>query len=161
EVVALHHSGIYAKNAAGEPLSVNGTVWRPEMGETRLKWLYNEGARVSRLLAHMKQQPLDPGRRAILDEMNSAASGSVTMPPAKYESGAVASDIEVSSDSGAVTWTIPVRISVSVGNTVASQPVAGTSTSTPPLQPQPGSAAPASGSNQESSEEAILNAARE
>jgi len=47
---ALHHSGVWKTNAAGEPISVDGPVWRPEMGENRIQWLYNEGIRVSVLL---------------------------------------------------------------------------------------------------------------
>lgn len=70
EVVALHHSGVYRKAPSGEPLTKDNQIWRPEMGEHRIDWIANEGARVSRILAHLRGQAatLSPTERALLEE---------------------------------------------------------------------------------------------
>ena len=132
EVVALHHSGVWKTNAAGEPISVEGTVWRPEMGEDRIQWLYNEGIRVSVLLAHIKQQNINARMSALLQEMlNKVPSGSVAIASASTGQTAVAASSGkeqktllqsalagnvVTGPDGAVTWTIPLQVSVSLGN---------------------------------------------
>jgi endonuclease G, mitochondrial len=38
EVVGLHHSGVWATNNAGQPLAIDGEVWREDMGEHRIRW---------------------------------------------------------------------------------------------------------------------------
>ncbi|WP_327349116.1 endonuclease [Streptomyces europaeiscabiei] len=55
EVVALHHAGVPLKDADGRFLSVDGSLWRPEMGESRLAWKANEGVRISRVLQAVRQ----------------------------------------------------------------------------------------------------------
>lgn len=65
EVVALHHSAVPKTDAAGRPLSVDGTVWRPDMGEQQLAWRANEGVRISRVLRTLHEVPL-PGEAARL-----------------------------------------------------------------------------------------------
>src|SRR5882724_1902278 len=56
EVVGLHHSGVWEKNAAGQILAVDGRVWDESMGEHRIKWIANEGVRASKLIAHLRNQ---------------------------------------------------------------------------------------------------------
>jgi endonuclease G len=70
EVVALHHSGVPARDGQGRVLATDGRVWDESMGEQRINWVANEGARVSRLLAHIKDRPLaDSSQRRLRAEM--------------------------------------------------------------------------------------------
>lgn len=67
QVVALHHSGVPARDGNGKYLTVDGQVWTPEMGEQRIKWVANEGIRVSRLVANLQQQGDHALLRGIFD----------------------------------------------------------------------------------------------
>ncbi len=133
EVVALHHSGVWKTNAAGEPISVDGTVWRPEMGENRIQWLYNEGIRVSVLLTHIQQQQIDTPMSALLQEMlnkvptdsvviasapnNQSAAGTSAATEEKRSVQSALSRDAVTGPDGAITWTVPLQVSISLGKT--------------------------------------------
>jgi endonuclease G len=69
EVVALHHSGVPKIDAEGRTLTVDGTVWREEMGEHRIHWLANEGVRVSRIVKQIKQASLNAEQDRLRREM--------------------------------------------------------------------------------------------
>ena len=58
EVIALHHSGVPRRDPAGQILTRSGDPWTPPMDETQIDWVANEGARVSRIVAHLAAQPL-------------------------------------------------------------------------------------------------------
>lgn len=73
EVVALHHSGVWATNPAGQPLAIDGRVWREEMGEHRIKWIANEGARISKIVAHLRRQAMNAPQLRLLEEMFAAS----------------------------------------------------------------------------------------
>jgi len=47
EVVALHHSGVPQPDGQGGYIAVDGGTWKPSMGEHRIKWIANEGVRIS------------------------------------------------------------------------------------------------------------------
>ncbi|ULJ74483.1 DNA/RNA non-specific endonuclease [Rhizobium gallicum] len=52
EVVALHHSGVPAKDEAGNWLDKDGNIWRRgEQPVERIQWVANEAVRVSSLVA--------------------------------------------------------------------------------------------------------------
>ena len=53
QVVALHHSGVPDKDSAGNILALDGQIWKPEMGEERIKWIANEGVRISSIVAEL------------------------------------------------------------------------------------------------------------
>ena len=59
EVVGLHHAGVWRTNAAGQILARNGQVWREDMGDDEIDWIANEGARISRVVAHLRSQPMN------------------------------------------------------------------------------------------------------
>jgi endonuclease G, mitochondrial len=69
EVVALHHSGVIDKNQNDEPLALNGGVWKPSMGESQIKWKANEGARISRIVAHVQAADFRGIRGGLVEEM--------------------------------------------------------------------------------------------
>ena len=67
EMVGLHHSGWPKRDEQGRILTVNNELWSREMGELAIKWLGNEGARVSQILQIVKaeQAAMDAGRQAL------------------------------------------------------------------------------------------------
>lgn len=120
EVVALHHSGVWDKNPAGQILSIDGQVWREEMGEHRIKWIANEGVRISRIIAHLRRQPIQDAQRRIFDEMLTAPppppqpeGEHVLSPPSVPKWGC--SPVSVSPD-GTATCTIPLSVSLRIGS---------------------------------------------
>jgi endonuclease G, mitochondrial len=69
ELVALHHASI-PQVRDGRVLAVDGTPWTEEMGDDRVRWIANEGARVSAIVKHLTEQQLqDPARQAILQAL--------------------------------------------------------------------------------------------
>lgn len=122
EVIGLHHSGVPARNAAGRIRTTDGDEWRPDMGEDRIKWIANEGIRISRVLANLKSrrpdmngeqrrwldEMLDPARRPPFPERAPAGSGGGGGGVRAVSSGA-------GSGGGGATWTIPLTVTVQVG----------------------------------------------
>jgi endonuclease G len=146
EVVGLHHSGVPKRDAQGRILTVDGQVWTPAMGDHRIDWIANEGARVSQILAHVKNiAGLATTARALRDSLFSAATSGSSTPtidrPEEVRQSANASPT-VTAD-GTATWTIPLQISVRLGG--LSQPAGVPADSTAPLSmTSPTSAAPVS-----------------
>ena len=138
EVVALHHSGVWKQNAAGQILARDGTVWTSAMGEDKIDWIANEGARVSKIIASLRAQPMSDAQRKLFDEM--MAMGKTPPRDATEETGTTAGsqshDVAPSGASvkcgpdGTATWSIPLTISIRVGGEGPSASVA-----TPPPPP--------------------------
>lgn len=55
-VVALHHSGVPAKDEAGRVLTIDGRPFDPSTDDddSRIKWIANEGIRVSRIVGRLR-----------------------------------------------------------------------------------------------------------
>src|SRR5439155_21158896 len=68
EVVGLHHSGVPDTDAQGRTLSIDGKPWTQDMGEDRIRWIANEGIRVSRIIADLQDRVRGPAK-TFLDEM--------------------------------------------------------------------------------------------
>lgn len=142
EVVALHHSGVWATNPAGQPLAIDGRVWREEMGEHRIKWIANEGARISKIVAHLRRQAMNAPHLRLLEEMFAASpppfeggsEGRGASPPGATQpvQATVGAD-------GTVTWTIPLSVSVRLGGIGAS------TSSLAPSEPVPSDVTPPAG----------------
>ncbi|CAA9448159.1 Serine protease, subtilase family [uncultured Rubrobacteraceae bacterium] len=81
EVVGLHHSGVLATNASGQPLAVDGRVWREEMGEHRIKWVANEGVRISSIIADLRRRVTAPPHLRLFEEMFAAPPAASPAPP--------------------------------------------------------------------------------
>jgi endonuclease G, mitochondrial len=118
EVVALHHSGVPKRDRLGQILSVNGTIWTNDQGEQNIAWIANEGVRISRIVKHIQRQRLEADakqfRDQLFEEIPYLPLPSQVTPMANIDplsanfSGAIASD-------GTVTWTIPLQVSVKLG----------------------------------------------
>jgi V8-like Glu-specific endopeptidase len=142
EVVALHHSGVPKRTPDGQILAADGTLWRPEMGDDRIKWIANEGVRVSRIIKHLREQITNDAQRAMFDAILARSQNDqpvVSRPRQAQErqgvSSAPSASVTTSSD-GVATWTIPLTISIGIGGAKDAAPMA----SVPPLpllQPAP------------------------
>jgi endonuclease I/V8-like Glu-specific endopeptidase len=141
EVVALHHSGVPKRDEQGHLLTKEGNLWTPEMGEHRIAWSANEGARVSQIVRHIKRRSLPAGaQRRLRDEMFEATPPPflptlLTRPDGEEgaaqlasSSGSAAASI---SEDGSAVWTLPLRVSVNLGQRHDS----GAATNTPALSP--------------------------
>ncbi|MGC0419667.1 trypsin-like peptidase domain-containing protein [Embleya sp. AB8] len=73
EAVALHHAGVPAHDASGAVLDLHDRPWRPEQGLAEVKWIANEGVRVSVILARLAALATDDAQRALLAELGPAS----------------------------------------------------------------------------------------
>jgi endonuclease I/V8-like Glu-specific endopeptidase len=142
EVVALHHSGVPRTDDQGRILNRDGSIWSEEMGEHQIDWIANEGVRVSRIVQDIKKQRLTDDRRKLRNQLFDAEpsqpslpnlpnpSGPLQTPPATdtrpmtpAPTGDSTSVTPVTVDAGIATWTIPLQISVRLGQaTISSVP---------------------------------------
>jgi V8-like Glu-specific endopeptidase len=143
EVVALHHSGVPHLSPEGKIQSTDGRDWEEWMGEQRIDWIANEGVRVSRLVQHVQAQDLTGLQRQLVEEMLAAKpperpsapakpperpSMPVEQPPAPW--GADEQQVEAAGQGAGLppaqghgaTWTIPLQVSVSLGQASLHQP---------------------------------------
>ena len=110
EVVALHHSGVPKRDANGNILAIDGSIWKPSMGDQKIDWISNEGVRVSRIVADIKSQPLDSDAAKKLRDTLVSANESTLLPSASAGPSSLAGDT-----GGIARWTIPLQITVQVG----------------------------------------------
>ena len=167
EVVGIHHSGVPAKNAAGQILAIDGRVWTQSMGEHRINWISNEGVRISKLLAHIRQQPLTQEQRIMFEEVFTSAQ--IPSGPLAPQEGGVTSfvpasvpasngNVTVGAD-GSATWTVPISVSIRVGDMgVVSKPTTIADMSV--LSPQPATPPDPVGTATSKTPDEILEAAR-
>ncbi len=137
EVVGLHHSGVPKRDANGKILARDGQVWQPSMGEHRIDWLANEGARISRIVHHIKAQTLSPQAQRLWDEMFAgdpmAGLRSRSQQAGKIE---LLQPVPTTIQQGQnleVTWTIPLQVSVRLPMPATLPPAA----AQPPAVPSP------------------------
>ena len=136
QLVALHHSGVPRRDANGNVLSRDGSIWREEMGDQAIDWVANEGVRLSRILEFIRETTLASSTAERLrDELfNSIArEGAVPMPkpaqdPHRGSQDVAATHLATPTANG-VTLTIPLQINISLG--AVSTPVAAPSASVP------------------------------
>lgn len=74
QIVALHHSGVPAKDAQGNWLTIDGKIWDSSMDESRIKWVANEGVRISRIVNKVESASgAHPLVRQFLDRIKAIA----------------------------------------------------------------------------------------
>jgi endonuclease I/V8-like Glu-specific endopeptidase len=148
EVVALHHSGVpFKKN--GQIMSTTPDVpWSPDMGDHRIKWLANEGVRISRIVKFIKQQNFSGVQRKLRDQMfNSVPSildgklerrvqtqGSLVSPVTP--NGATGNNLLTQHAENGISLEIPLRININLGKPEP-QPSASIQSVLPVNQPTP------------------------
>jgi V8-like Glu-specific endopeptidase len=123
EVVGLHHSGVWATNAAGQILAIDGQIWHESMGEHRIKWIANEGVRISKLVAHLRQQSMTQAERKLFEAVLIVPSS--TTPEGQNLPALDRSPLPkvIMSEDGTATWTIPLSVSIRLGEIGSVQPV--------------------------------------
>jgi endonuclease G, mitochondrial len=115
EVVALHHSGVPARDERGNILTIDDRIWHKDLGESRIKWLANEGVRISRIVEHLKQQNLSIEQRQLRDRIfDSAAIAPTVSPTINPETKTMPTPEPIGSDRS-ITWNIPLQVTVSLG----------------------------------------------
>lgn len=137
EVVALHHAGKPKRNANGDIVNMQGQVWQNWMGEHQIQWESNEGARVSRIVAHVNALPLTAAERALFQSALQPFTAPVSPSEARSESenNSAGANPVVAAD-GTATWTIPLRVSLSLGGLMA-PPAAAPAPQQPVMAPAP------------------------
>jgi endonuclease G len=124
EVVALHHSGVPRRDDRGRILTRDGTLWTADMGELRIDWIANEGARASRVVRHVKEQTLSTeAQRRLRSEMleadppeappfSSLGGPDEATPRFVTAEGSLSPSV---GEDGSAVWTLPLRVSVGLG----------------------------------------------
>lgn len=125
EIVGLHHSGVPDRDPAGNILAVDGTLWTEDLGESKIKWLANEGARISSILTRIDEASaaMPPEQQRLVGQILNPPT-TVVLPPSETGPNA-APEIQagtsvvpaVESASGSVSLTIPLHITVRLGDT--------------------------------------------
>jgi V8-like Glu-specific endopeptidase len=68
EVVGLHFGGKPKRDANGNKLTADGSIWEPSMGDDKVAYEFNVGTRVSRLIADARKRAAGLGSgRDLLD----------------------------------------------------------------------------------------------
>ncbi len=152
EVVALHHSGVPDTDAEGRILDVDGRPWRQGDPPQRIRWVANEGIRVSSLIGHLRNASLTGAQGALRDEVVAPTEAAeaergvgpapVVRPPFVQRSSASSArrsfrpeaSAPSASAPGTVSITIPLHVTVSLGSAGAGAPVATGMAALPELQ---------------------------
>ena len=123
EVIALHHQGVPAMDQDGNYLTKDGVVWDNSMPLDAIKWIGNEGIRISRIIRHLKGRKDVPAHMAGLLKDLLDRSDTVEMGPVNTETAADAPSPDGPGNkltpvnmSGEATITVPVTITVRVGD---------------------------------------------
>ena len=117
ELVALHHSGVPALDEQGRVLNCSGKPWTGDEGEAAVQWKANEGIRVSVLAERAKALTKTSEEQALLAKAMDV-SRSVPRIELSAAPGAplpTAPGVVATVQGGAVTWTIPLAVSVNLG----------------------------------------------
>jgi endonuclease G len=135
QVVALHRAGFPRMNSKSEWLAKDGSVWKAEMGDEQVDWVGNEGVRISKIIEHLEANFAD------LELSQRVIAASRAPAPVPTES-APAGEGSVMSKDGELSVTIPVRVSLRVGDLAAkAAPARGNTQSIPALGGLPTEAA--------------------
>ena len=116
ELVGLHHSGVPARDERGNILTIDNKIWQQDLGESRIKWLANEGVRISRIVEHLKQQNLSIEQRQLRDRIFESSSVAPIVSPIinNPETKTMPTPEPIGQDRS-ITWNIPLQVTVSLG----------------------------------------------
>jgi endonuclease G, mitochondrial len=145
EVVALHHSGIPRKDSAGRMLTKDGKVWNQSMGEHQIHWIANEGVRISRILKHLQGLSLSGGQVTLRKQLLDAEKGWRGDTSARELVAAGGEESE--SGVGGRTWTLPLELTIAVGQAGSDMQL--TAAAKPRMEGVPGMPSPGGDGNGE------------
>jgi endonuclease G, mitochondrial len=151
ELIALHHSGV-PKMEGDQILMTNGKPWVEGKDDPAMvKWIANEGARVTAIVGALNAAPLQAAARDLRDQ----ALGGNAPNPVELARTSVPSTASISnqapssttqiqrgvpvSNSGNISFTVPLTITVSLGEAAApasasAAPAVAVSTPPPPVE---------------------------
>ncbi len=122
ELVALHHSGVPDTNDLGQPLKVDGKPWVQDVDSpTLIRWVANEGVRISAIVKSIQSQPLKSEWRERVEELltlsqpnpiesaRSSSNGQSIMSMPQVGSK------QMGSTGSSHTWNIPLQVTVTIG----------------------------------------------
>ena len=126
----------------GRYLTPDGSLWTASMGEHRIAWLANEGARISRVVADVKGQALSAAERRLLmaafsEATLTAPSGSLR--PDNIQSNGSPAERPLRQPDGSAIWTVPIHVTIQVGQAepaISASPTAPAEEPTVVLPPQ-------------------------
>ena len=144
ELIALHHSGV-PRMKGEQILKKDGRPWDEDRDDPALiDWIANEGARVSAIINALRGAALGPEARDLRD----AALGAAPPNPVELARAAVpSSSPHVSqggvavSNAGQVSFTVPLTITVSLGDPAPQGAAAGAGDAARPARDGAGDAA--------------------
>jgi len=118
QVIALHHSGVPAKDDQGRWLTIDGKVEDGPIDETRVKWIANEGIRISSIFGYLRDsRPND----ALADAVLKASAAPERRVSTETPAAAAAGPVQEFRD-GELRVVIPVRVTVRVGDVAVPAP---------------------------------------
>ncbi len=138
QVIALHHSGVPERDEDGNYLTVDGKVWKDHMGENKIKWIANEGVRVSRIIQTLENaDPHHPlvkevleNNKGLVDESNTVHNerkpmepnlGNQLHQPNNSDKGSISpAAMQVSTEGGVISIQVPLNITISLGTSSTS-----------------------------------------
>jgi endonuclease G len=126
EVIALHHSGVPERDpATGQLKDKDGNIWEPGGDPSRLKWVANEGVRISRLVEFVRVAQVPREQEELREELLKPRSGPALRPTSRGGSTdgrgpeiVVPPVREQAAERGAtarVSLSIPLEVTVTVG----------------------------------------------
>lgn len=141
DVVALHHTGVPKRDGQGNWLNKDDGIWRKgEQPVDAIKWIANEGIRVSSLVAAIANVQVKPEQRGLLNGFLGAKASPLLSSPGATEAipdvvtaplsrrvkaeglpvalveNETTTRVRRSSGQGTVTFEVPLRITVSLGD---------------------------------------------
>lgn len=133
ELAALHHAGVPARDAAGQILLVDGTVWdRSPARAGEIKWMANEGVRISSIVGHLRGLNLPTAEAKLFDAAFEPRPEPLAVlrrwlcgpggpnresAPPPTTTATVTCDSGSGHDHGVASVVIPLRVSISLGGT--------------------------------------------
>jgi endonuclease I/V8-like Glu-specific endopeptidase len=141
ELVGLHHAGVPRKKN-GQILTRTGQPWNDTMDEDLIDWIANEGARISRIIRHLKDATLSTEQAKLRAQCFEAelprSEGGARRMPEQRAAGADGPVVQA----GVATWTFPIQVSVRIGDWNSGAPPTGPGPQ-PPATPATSPAKPA------------------
>jgi len=119
QIVGLHHSGVPKRDGQGRWLLRDGSVAGPDADDGDIDWIANEGIRISRIMAFVREQARPS---PVVDELLATANGVVTrpavpLPAVSYEaprSDTAGSETRIQPIAGGARITVPLSFDIQI-----------------------------------------------
>ena len=123
ELVGLHHSGV-PETHDGKIVSVDGTEWNEDMGDDKIHWIANEGARISKILRHIQGLSLSGPQATLRQQLLQSEKGWTG--GREFTEQITVEGVEAGR--GPNSWTLPLQLTIDVSGGTAGLSIGGRST---------------------------------